>query len=87
MLRNWLLGRRIAEEELKGETREELYGRKVIPNLSEELTREYGKGFTKRSLYQCVQFYQDVPGDCAIADCTIFSAPELDALCRATSSE
>ena len=61
VLRNWLLGRRIAEEELKVETREELYGRKVIPNLSEELTREYGKGFTKRSLYQCVQFYRMFP--------------------------
>ena len=42
--RNWLLGKRIADEELKGENRAE-YGKEIVKNLSEFLTVEYGKGF------------------------------------------
>ena len=41
--RNWLLGKRIAEEELQGEDRA-AYGANVIKRLSKELTDEYGKG-------------------------------------------
>ena len=43
--RNWLIGYRIAEEEVKGADRAE-YGLGVIKNLAKELTAEYGKGFT-----------------------------------------
>lgn len=59
--RNWLLGMRIAEEDLASQTRSELYGKKIVPMLAEELTKEYGKGFTKSSLYQYVKFYQYFP--------------------------
>ena len=59
--RNWLLGRRIVEEELGDETRAELYGRNVVANLARELTAEYGRGYTKRSLYQYAQFYRMYP--------------------------
>ncbi|MBR6459742.1 MAG: DUF1016 family protein [Actinomycetaceae bacterium] len=59
--RNWLIGMRIIEEELAGDTRSELYGRKVVPLLAEELTKEYGKGFTRTSLYQYAQFYRMFP--------------------------
>lgn len=59
--RNWLLGMRIAEEELGGQTRSELYGRKVVPLLADELTKTYGKGFTRTSLYQYVKFYRYFP--------------------------
>ena len=38
--RNWLLGYRIAEEELQGENRAE-YGASVIKKLAKELTNEY----------------------------------------------
>ena len=48
--RNWLLGRRIAEEELNGESRAE-YGLEIVKKRSKELTDEYGKGFTKTNLY------------------------------------
>lgn len=58
--RNWLLGKRIAEEELKGTTRAE-YGTEVILRLSQELTKSYGKGFTRGSLYQYVNFYKCFP--------------------------
>lgn len=51
--RNWLIGYRISEEELKGENRAE-YGAEVIKKISKELTNQYGKGFTKTNLlYVC----------------------------------
>lgn len=62
VLRNWFLGKRIVEEELRGATRSELYGREVIDNLSRELNAEYGKGFGRTSLYQFARFYRLFPG-------------------------
>ena len=59
--RNWLIGYRIAEEELKGENRAE-YGMNVIKQLSVELTKLYGKGFTKTNLYNFYSFYKCFPG-------------------------
>ena len=42
--RNWLIGYRIAVEELAGEERAE-YGVEIIKNLSRYLTQKYGKGY------------------------------------------
>lgn len=58
--RNWLIGYRIAEEELKGEDRAE-YGAKMIKDLSRELTKIYGKGFNRANLYHFLKFYQMFP--------------------------
>ena len=58
--RNWLLGKRIAIEELKGESRAE-YGKEVVVKLADYLTENYGKGFAKTNLYQFVQFYKCFP--------------------------
>lgn len=58
--RNWLLGKRIAEEELKGGNRAD-YGVEVVKNLAKSLTKIYGKGFTWRILYYCVEFYKNYP--------------------------
>ena len=58
--RNWLLGKRIAEEELQGEDRA-IYGKEVVKQLSLHLTNVYGKGFTQSNLYQFVQFYKFFP--------------------------
>ena len=58
--RNWLLGLRIASEELHGEKRAE-YGSEVIKKLSKELTKDYGKGFDYSSLYKFVRFYKAFP--------------------------
>ncbi len=55
--RNWLIGYRIAEEELKGNDRAD-YGKNTIKILSKELTKIYGKGFTKTNLYNCYAFYK-----------------------------
>ena len=59
--RNWLIGKRIAEEELGGQTRGELYGQNIIKNLAKQLTEEYGGGFDFSSLYKYVRFYQCFP--------------------------
>ena len=58
--RNWLIGYRIAEEELQGEGRAE-YGAEIIKRLAKELTAEYGKGFTKTNLYHVYSFYKAYP--------------------------
>ena len=58
--RNWLLGQRIAQEELKGEGRAE-YGMEVIKGLARELTKEYGRGFSRVNLYHFYSFYKDFP--------------------------
>lgn len=54
--RNWMIGKRLVEENLKGENRAE-YGKKVILNLSADLTSMYGSGFTKTNLYSYISFY------------------------------
>ena len=58
--RNWLLGYRIAQEELNGEDRSE-YGKGIIKNLADELTAVYGKGFDFGSLYKYCRFYKLYP--------------------------
>lgn len=52
----WNIGRRIVEEEQNGEARAE-YGAQIIAQLSELLTHQYGKGFSKRNLAYFRQFY------------------------------
>lgn len=59
-LRNWKLGERIAKENLDGKDRAE-YGKNVMFQLSAELTKTYGKGFDRSSLYKYMKFYQMFP--------------------------
>jgi predicted nuclease of restriction endonuclease-like (RecB) superfamily len=59
--RNWLLGKRIAEEQLGDQTREELYGQNIVTNLAKQLTAQYGSGFDRTNLYWYVRFYQCFP--------------------------
>ena len=58
--RNWLLGKRIAMEELMGESRAE-YGKEVVVKLADYLTQNYGKGFDYSSLYKYIRFYKSFP--------------------------
>ena len=58
--RNWLIGYRIAKEELKGLKRAE-YGEKIIKELSRNLTEKYGKGFDRGNLYHFLDFYKTFP--------------------------
>jgi hypothetical protein len=60
VLRNWYIGKRIDEEVLEGKDRAK-YGAEVIDKLSKELTGIYGKGYSKRILYQCLKVYRMFP--------------------------
>jgi predicted nuclease of restriction endonuclease-like (RecB) superfamily len=52
----WNIGKRIVKEEQKGSERAE-YGKEIIKNLSIELSNEFGRGFSKRTLWEIRQFY------------------------------
>ena len=52
----WEIGRRIVEEEQNGKERAE-YGKEIVKNLSKELTEEFGKGYSYRTLREIRQFY------------------------------
>ncbi|GIJ94334.1 DUF1016 N-terminal domain-containing protein [Capnocytophaga stomatis] len=56
----WQIGRRIVEEEQNGENRAK-YGKEVLQNLSAELTNEFGKGYSYRTLREIRQFYLTFP--------------------------
>ncbi len=52
-----MIGREIIEEIQDGEDRAE-YGKQVIEELSKQLTKKYGKGFSAPTLWNFRQFYQ-----------------------------
>ncbi len=56
----WQVGRLIVEDEQNGKTRAE-YGKKVLEELAERLTAEFGKGFDASNLRYMRLFYQAFP--------------------------
>ena len=56
----WNVGKRIVEQEQNGNQRAE-YGTAMMDALAEELTREYGKSYSKRNLQYFRKFYQCFP--------------------------
>ena len=56
----WLIGKRIVEEEQNGKERAD-YGKEIIKNISEQMTLEFGKGFSKRTIWEIRQFYTTFP--------------------------
>ena len=52
----WEIGRRIVEFAQQGETRAE-YGDEVLERLSSDLTKRFGRGFSRQTLQQMRQFY------------------------------
>ena len=50
------IGKRMVEEEQKGKSRAG-YGKALLKNLSIELTKEFGKGFSVANLKNMRQFY------------------------------
>lgn len=56
----WDIGRIIVEHEQSGNLRAE-YGKHTLQELSERLTKEFGKGFTVRTLQQMKKFYALFP--------------------------
>lgn len=60
VIRNWLLGKRIAQEELGGQERAH-YGAETIERLAKGL-KPLGRGFGRRELYRYRKFYELFPG-------------------------
>lgn len=52
----WKIGEKIVLEEQNGNDRA-AYGKEVIHTISFELSKEFGKGFSKRTLWEIRQFY------------------------------
>ena len=61
----WLIGREIVQE-LQGCDKRADYGRQVIENLSNRLTKRYRKGFSTTNLWYFRQFYQAYPNRLSI---------------------
>lgn len=57
----WRIGKRIHQEILQ-ERRAE-YGQSIITTLAEKLTRDYGNGFTEKSLRRMIQFADVFPDE------------------------
>ena len=58
----WLIGRRIVEFEQSGEDRAE-YGAALIGRLAEDLTVQFGRGFSPQNIYNMRLFYLSYPPD------------------------
>jgi predicted nuclease of restriction endonuclease-like (RecB) superfamily len=56
----WQIGRHIVEGELRGSKRAD-YGERLIDRLSADLTRRFGRGFSRRAVYQMRAFYLAYP--------------------------
>jgi len=57
----WHVGKVIKTQILEGSKPE--YGKRVISELSEELTKEYGRGYGKSNLFNMAKFYEAFPNE------------------------
>ena len=64
----WNIGKRIVKHELGGSERAE-YGSNLISILAEELTKEFGKNYSKRNLHYYIKFYQYFPDEKIVNAC------------------
>lgn len=64
---NWIIGRMIVEDEQKGEYSAE-YGKQVIKFLAENLTKDFGSGYSSTNLRYFRQFYFLYPNHHAVSD-------------------
>ena len=60
VITNWHIGQYIVEYEQGGKERAE-YGTQLLKRLSEDLTKEFGQGFSYRNLQLFKKFYQTFP--------------------------
>ena len=54
------IGKRIVEEEQKGNLKAE-YGSRLLKVISKELTNEFGRGFSKSNLFSMRKFFIEYP--------------------------
>ena len=64
----WHVGKRIVEQEQAGKERAK-YGQALIEILAAELTKEYGKSFSKRNLQYFRKFYLAFPDEAIVNAC------------------
>jgi len=57
----WEIGRRIVEYEYQGMDRIEYYGDKLLENLSKDLQKKFGRGFSRQNIQLMKQFYEVYP--------------------------
>lgn len=62
----WQIGRRIHSEILQGEQRTE-YGKTILATLSQQLTQEYGRGFSYSALTRMAKFSEAFPAQPVVA--------------------
>ena len=55
----WNIGTRIREDVLKRKRAD--YGEQIVVSLSKQLTEEYGRGFSRQSLFRMVRFAEVFP--------------------------
>lgn len=53
---NWIIGKRIVEQEKLGQERAD-YGKRVVKMVSEELTKDFGAGYSLTNIKNFVSFY------------------------------
>lgn len=62
ILTYWNVGKRIIEQEQNGNERAE-YGKGLIESLADDLTKEFGKNYSKRNLHYFCRFYLYFPDE------------------------
>lgn len=55
----WRIGKRVRDEVLNGQRAE--YGEQIVAVLSQQLEREYGRGFSQKSLRHMIRFAESFP--------------------------
>ena len=55
----WTIGKYLVCNVLDNNKAE--YGQKIVEELAQKLTLNYGKGFEKTSLFRMIQFYREFP--------------------------
>ncbi|MDY0302084.1 MAG: PDDEXK nuclease domain-containing protein [Trichlorobacter sp.] len=55
----WHIGQRLQQEILGGERAQ--YGKQTIATLSQQLTREYGRGWSEKQLWHCLRVAESFP--------------------------
>jgi predicted nuclease of restriction endonuclease-like (RecB) superfamily len=59
VLLNWHIGKRLREEVLREERAE--YGKQIVENVAKELTTDFGKGYSRRNLFNMIRFAEVFP--------------------------
>lgn len=55
----WEIGETVCLDVLDQEKAD--YGKKIVDEVAERLTKEYGKGFNRASIFRMIQFYREFP--------------------------